>query len=368
MKKQIRVGVIGANPNGSWGTFAHIPALQASEQLLLNGVATSRLETAQQTADKFNIPHAFGDPRELAVSDDIDVVSVCVRVPHHFELVEMALEAGKHVYCEWPLAKDTAEAEKLQALAAKKGLVNMIGLQARYSPVLNYLRDQLAEGRIGKVLACHLNHSVDWMPQLPSSMTYLQDFSSGAHMLSIPGGHSIDALNWLVGEFDELSAFVATQIKEISVVDTGEKYPRTSPDQIMVSGLTAQGVMASLRIQGGSKFGTGLRFEINGEQGDLVVCMEPNGRGIQMSDLELFATSGLGVLEPVAIPEHYYLVPQALRNGPSLNVAHSYHALANAIIDGTEVTDFEHAVRRHKTLDAIMRSSAQREVVSGNYY
>lgn len=363
MKQPIRVGVIGANPNGSWGTYAHIPALQASEQLQLNGVATSRQETARQTADKFGIPHAFGDPRALVVSDDIDVVSVCVRVPHHFELVEMALEAGKHVYCEWPLAKDTVEAERLQALAAKKGLVNMVGLQARYSPVLNFLRDQLAEGRIGRVLACHLNHSVDWMPQLPSSMTYLQDLSSGAHMLSIPGGHSIDALCWLMGEFDELSAFVTTQISEISVVDKGQKHPRTSPDQIIVSGVTTEGVMASLRIQGGSKFGTGLRFEINGEAGDLVVCMEPNGRGIQMSDLELFATSRLGVLEPVAIPEQYYQVPEALRSGPPLNVAHSYQALASAIIDGSAVTDFEHAVLRHKTLDAIMQSSAQREVV-----
>lgn len=365
MKEQIRVGIIGANPNGSWGTVAHIPALQASEHLVLNGVATSRIETARETAEKFGIPHAFGDPRALAMSDHIDVVSVCVRVPHHLELVEMALQAGKHVYCEWPLARDTAEAERLQALASKQGLINMIGLQARYSPVLNYLRDQLAAGRIGRVLASHLNHSVDWMPQLPSSLTYLQDFSSGAHMLSIPGGHSIDAMCWLLGEFEELSAFVATQINEISVVDTGGKFVRTSPDQIMVSGLTTQGVMASMRIQGGSKIGTGMRLEINGEEGDLVVCMEPKGRGIQMADLELFATSSLGVLEPVTIPEAYYHVPPSLRTGPPLNVGESYHALASAIMEGTAVTDFEHAVKRHKTLDAIMHSSKQRAVVRG---
>jgi len=363
MEKQIRVGIIGANPNGSWGTNAHIPALQASEQLMLSGVATSRLETAQQTAHKFDIPHAFAGPDELVVSNEIDVVSVCVRVPHHFELVKMALEAGKHVYCEWPLAKDTAEASQLQALAADKGLVNMIGLQARYSPVLRFLKDQLAEGRIGRVLACHLNHSVDWMPQLPSSMTYLQDFSSGAHMLSIPGGHSIDTLCWLFGEFEELSAFVATQINAISVVDNGQKHLRTSPDQIMVSGVTTDGVMASLRIQGGSRFGTGLRFEINGEKGDLVIGMEPNGRGIQMSDLELFSTSRLGVLEPVTIPDHYYQVPPTLRSGPPLNVAHGYQALASAILGSAKVTDFEHAVLRHKTLDAIMQSSTQRKII-----
>ncbi len=238
-------------------------------------------------------------------------------------------------------------------------MVHKIGLQARHSPVLERLRDLIEEGRIGRVLSCALNHSVDWMPVLPPGMTYLQDFSTGAHMLSIPGGHSIDALCWLLGEFGELSATVKTQIPEIDVAGTGEKFPRTSPDQVLVNGVLETAVVAGIRIQGAPSHGTGMVFEINGEKGDLVVKMAPGGRGIQMADLSLWETTGPGELTPVEIPGHYYGVPKAIRSGPPLNVGRSYLALAGAIRDGAPVPDFGTALNRHRTLDAVVQSAEQ---------
>src|SRR3546814_8255308 len=77
------------------------------------------MESAKATAARYGVAHAFDDPRQLAEHPDVDVVSVCVRVPAHRELVMLALEAGKHVYCEWPLGRDTDEAAELERFARR---------------------------------------------------------------------------------------------------------------------------------------------------------------------------------------------------------------------------------------------------------
>lgn len=352
MTNVLRVGVIGANPNGSWGTFAHLPAIAALPNLTLTAVSTAHLETAQETARRFGTAHAFDDARRLAEHPDVDVVSVCVRVPAHFELVGAALAAGKHVYCEWPLARDSAEAQSLVDQARAAGVVVMVGLQARQSPVLACARDLIAEGAIGEVHAAFLTHSVPWFFGANPGAAYLQDRSSGAHFLSIPGGHSIDALCWLLGEFRSLQAVVAR-------IDRGVEGPAaTSPNQVLVEGVLKDGAIAGLRLQGAPQHGTGVRWEINGAKGDLVITSAPGGRGIQMADLRLQRTTGLGELEDVAIPERYFGVPEAVRKGPPLNVARSYLELASAIEEGRPATpDFAAAVARHKTLDAVQAAS-----------
>src|SRR5690606_8917759 len=314
MTSKIRVGIIGANPNGSWGSFAHLPALAALPQFEATAVATAHLDSAQQTAAKFGLKHAFDDPRQLAECDDVDVVAVCVRVPMHLELVGAALAAGKHVYCEWPLGRTTAEAEAMLNSARGKGVAHMVGLQARHSPVLAYARDLIAEGSIGAVQSCLLNHSVDWISQPGPGHTYLNDLDSGAHMLSIPGGHSIDALCWLLGEFAELSATVTTLNQTIAVTGTGTTMTRTSPDHIVVNGTLDSGIVAAVRIAGATSPGTGIRLEINGSAGDLVISGAPGGRGIQMTDLRLQRTRGMAELIDIEIPEHYFKVPASLRS------------------------------------------------------
>jgi len=364
MTEKVRVGIIGASPNGSWGTMAHLPALQALPQFEVVAVATAHQSTAEQTAAAFAIPSAFGDPYQLIAHPEVDVVSICVRVPAHYNLVMAALDAGKHVYCEWPLGRNTAEAARMAAAARSKNLLHMVGLQARNAPVLERARDLIAEGYIGSVHACSLNHSVDWMPVLPGSLTYLQDIDSGAHMLSIPGGHSIDALCWLLGEFRELSATAKTRIAEITIAETGGKYPRTSPDQIVVNGELANGAVACVRIQGSPSHGTGVRLEINGDRGDLVITTAPGARGIQMADLTLLHTVGPGALAELEVPASYFDVPPSIHTGPPLNVARSYQQLAAAIVDGGAVANFDTAVMRHKTLDHILESSRQGRRVS----
>ena len=104
-----------------WGRDAHIPALRALPEFEITAVSTSRQETADETAKHFGIPHAFADPYKMVQHPDVDLVSICVRVPFHHQLGMAALNAGKHLYCEWPLAATTEQAQQMRDLAVRKG-------------------------------------------------------------------------------------------------------------------------------------------------------------------------------------------------------------------------------------------------------
>lgn len=355
MSRKLRVGVIGANLQGSWGAWAHLPALAGLDRLEASAVATTSMASASATAGQFGIRHAFDDPRRLAECPDVDIVAICVRVPAHRELVGIALDAGKHVYCEWPLGRDTAEALALADAAKVAGVVNMVGLQARCAPVLHHAAALIRSGELGTIRSAAITHSVDWLTQPFPSITYLQERASGAHFLSIPGGHSIDALCWLLGgRFASLSAHIKTSLRDLEVMGTGAPLVRTSADQVLVSGELDNGVMASVRLSGASSPGTGIRLEISGDKGDLVVTAAPGARGIQMSDLRLQRTTGMGEFEDVATPEGYFGVPESLRTGPPLNVARAWLTMADAIEgDGKVSPDFVEAVDHHRLLDRI---------------
>ena len=132
--EKIRVGIIGASMRSGWGRDAHIPALSALPEFEITAVSTSRQQTADETAKHFGIPHAFADPYKMVQHPDVDLVSICVRVPFHHQLGMAALNAGKHLYCEWPLAATTEQAQQMRDLAVRKGVRHMVGLQARGAP------------------------------------------------------------------------------------------------------------------------------------------------------------------------------------------------------------------------------------------
>ena len=117
MTGPLRVGVIGANPNRSWAKDSHIPALRSLENVQLAAVATTSRASADAAAAAFGVRAAYDDPLALITASDIDIVSVCVRVPYHRDLVLAALAADKHVYCEWPLGRDCGEAAEMAAAA-----------------------------------------------------------------------------------------------------------------------------------------------------------------------------------------------------------------------------------------------------------
>src|SRR5688572_24183647 len=137
---KIRVGIIGLNAQRGWAHDAHVPALKAlTSDYAVTALSALRPESARASAAAYGIPHAFTDPAALAQHPDVDLVVITVKVPEHDRLVRAALSAGKHVYCEWPLAMDAIAAESLAAAADARGVRQIIGLQSRASPILRHL-------------------------------------------------------------------------------------------------------------------------------------------------------------------------------------------------------------------------------------
>jgi len=185
--RRIRVGIIGANPDRGWAAQAHIPALKSlPDDFEITALSTSRRQSADAAGKLFGVPLAFDNHQDLVNSADVDVVAVTVKVPHHLELATAALEAGKAVYCEWPLGNGLKEAENLAALAKKKGVLAAAGLQARSAPSVAYVHDLIGQGYVGEVLSTTLIGSgMGWGPTVEPFNAYLNDRKNGATMLSI---------------------------------------------------------------------------------------------------------------------------------------------------------------------------------------
>ncbi len=352
--KRIRVGIIGANPDRGWAAQAHIPALRSlSDDFEITALSTTRRESADAAGKLFDVAAAFDSHQELVNSPAVDVVAVTVKVPYHLELATAALEAGKAVYCEWPLGNGLQEAQTLAALAKKQGVLAVAGLQARSAPAVAYVRDLVEQGYVGEVLSTTLVGSgMGWGPTVEPFNAYLNDKKNGATMLSIAVGHTADALCYCLGEVRELAATMAMRRKRFTIAGTGEGKPMNADDQVGVTGLLEGGAAFSIHYRGGVSRGTNLLWEINGSEGDLQLT----ATGGQAQIWELDVRGGKGAqssLELLPVPEKYRWSP-AQPPGPSTNVAQAYARFARDYREGTHLSPtFEDAVTRHRMLDAI---------------
>lgn len=120
-RNKIRVGIVGANPSRGFASIAHIPALQALPDFEISAVCTTRQDSADAAAKHFGVPLAFSDAEKLARDPAVDLVTVSVKVPDHYLPVMAAIETGKHVYCEWPLGRNTDEAIRMHDAATRRG-------------------------------------------------------------------------------------------------------------------------------------------------------------------------------------------------------------------------------------------------------
>jgi len=142
----VRVGVIGA---GAWARSAHLPGYRRDPRCRVVAVADTLADRARDAAREFDIPLALADGHELIRRDDIDLVDVCTPSHTHFELSWHALEAGRHVLCEKPVAYDFRDTRRAADLACRHGLKTKVGLTFRYSPAMRYMRELVAGGFAG---------------------------------------------------------------------------------------------------------------------------------------------------------------------------------------------------------------------------
>jgi predicted dehydrogenase len=363
MTNTIRVGIVGATVTqggSSWGQNAHVPALKALPGYELKAVCTAHEDTAKASAAAFGAERAFHRFSDMAAHPDIDLIVVCVRVPGHRELVMAGLQAGKAVFCEWPLGRTLAEAEEMAGLARQRSLKTLVGLQARSAPAILYARDLVQAGSIGQVLTANLTCVVPAVLQRGPGRIWQGVRANGANVLTITGGHAIDALCAVLGEFAEVSARVSTRIPEWRTLE-GAAVPVDSPDSINVVGRLVSGAEVSINVAAVPSNPGGNRIDIYGREGTLVLRAEGS---FNTGGSELHAGKGKEALAAMPAPAKYKVVPDGTPGGPPYNVAQAYARAADALRGrGSFDVDFDLAVRRHKLIDAIERSSATSRAV-----
>jgi predicted dehydrogenase len=352
----LRVGLVGAG--GRWGPWAHVPALQVLPEARLHAVCTAHADTAQAAADKYGVQHAYSDIKAMGKDPQVEAALIAVRVPAHYALTKDALDAGKHVYCEWPLGANTQEAEELAALARKKKLLTMVGLQRRASPAYLYMRELIRDGYVGEMLSVNMTMMNSGVLTRTSDRTWQRDAKLGANPLTITFGHAIDAVLMVVGELTEVSAVVSTQARQWFETDTKKYVDTTAPDNILIQGRLENGAVLSANVGVQPFHGSGYRFEIYGKEGTLM--MIGGGEAGQEESRRLVGgKKDDKAPQELPVPDRLKWVPQEVRKvGRAYDVGQMWVNFAKAIRSGKAVEpDFDHAVRRHRMLDAIVRAS-----------
>src|SRR5437867_10742822 len=358
-------GIIGVSPVRGWAATAHIPALRALANYEIRALSGHSAEAARAAGEVFKVNAVFSDHEQLVTQPDIDVVAVTVKVPHHRELVSAALAAGKAVYCEWPLGRDLDDARAMAALAAEQGVRTAVGLQARQAPAIERVQELLSDGYVGEVLSTSVVGLSVVGDALVQPNAYMLDKANGANVLTIAVGHSLDVLNYVLGEFADLSAVSDLRRPLITIEETGEQIVKTAADQIAVIGTLTSRATASIHVREAVAGGTGFLWEINGTDGTLRITAD----AAQPQIFPMTVAGAHGRKEPAELATPAVLTQKwpaltGLQGAPAYNVGRVYAAFAEDIENGTHtVPDFADAVRRHEVIAAIERSAASGERV-----
>ncbi|MFF2176214.1 Gfo/Idh/MocA family protein [Lysinibacillus sp. NPDC058147] len=354
----INVGIIGGSLNNQWASQTHIPALKNNPYYKITAIGTSNMDTAEESAKILNASYAFTNYKELAQSEDVDLVVVSIKVPHHYDAVMAVLDETKHIYCEWPLAIDTKQAEKMAKFAEDRKIHHAIGLQGRQSPEVNYLKQAIQQGDIGKVISCTMQVATQGKGGITDGKSrYLLHENNGATLLTINGGHSLDVLCYILGDFKELSATMNVHFTEALVQETGKTTEKNTADQILIHGTLVDGTSASVHIQGGVH--PAFQLEIRGEKGAFRLTQKNSYGHVQFGNLiieKMIYPNNLQNFKDVLYEE--VNIPSEINNDSIGYVNQAYTILAKDIFKCTkQIPDFNDAVKLHRLLDAVQQSA-----------
>ncbi|KAL2850405.1 hypothetical protein BJX68DRAFT_266616 [Aspergillus pseudodeflectus] len=341
----------------AWVSRSHALALQKpplSSKYKLNAVATSSKDTAVVSAERWGVSStkAYTAASQLANDPEVDLVVVGVKLPLHYELALPLLEAGKDVFVEWPLATTLDQVTELQAAARRGGGRTIVGLQARASPAILTAKEILDSGALGKIVATTVVGWDNSLLYLPPRFDYEHEAANRADISTITSGHVLDALCFLLGEFESLSSTINCFFPSIRTPHHNGPVKRDAPDSILVHGTLKSGAVASFSmVLTPPGLPSSFTWTIAGEKGALK--FESNNINIQIFPPKLYIHTATGGSD-TASEWKEVLVPEPLHFG---QVGELYQAFAEGEKAPGTLTNFDGAALRHRMLEACLTSS-----------
>ena len=354
-RKISRIAVVGADPHGrGFGARAHVAAVLGTPGLRLAAVCTSREETAVASAAAFGADRWYADYEQLMQDSEVDVVTIAVRVRLHAKIAEAALEAGKPVYCEWPLCLTSTEARRLGELARKRSVPTAVGLQARFAPSARYARQLVSEGAIGRPLSFVSTQLLGRFDVVSSrSWLALEDEGSGA--LHVATGHAVDLVESLLGRIDAIAGARATMLPQGEFTDTCEPFTWTASDVVAFTARLTTGCVGSFYTTYLAQEPGRYELHLFGDEGELTL-RAPGYVSYAPSTL-LIKHAGRSVAEAVSVPDAFRQGVDLEENEVGFNVAHALFGLVGAVLGQADFhPGFEDAVHVHQVLEHVQRS------------
>ncbi len=372
MADKLRVGVIGA---GRWSASAHLPSYARSPLCDVVAICDLNEDLARQRAQEFNIPDVYTLYEDMLARTDIDVIDVCTRGTSHERdnhevLAFAALEAGKHVLCEKPVAHDYRDTWRAHELAQRKGLKTKVGLTFRYAPAMLYMRDLIKQGFVGTpfIFNGYEQNSQFISPDIPVTKMDLVPETELAEIRvsSLEGyGAPIIDLSLLFMDSD-LTSVVGTLHNFVPYRTTidGRKARTNIDDGDIYIGEYKSGAFCSVQ----SSYVTvgnypGLEARVYGSEGGLICrLIEEFGVCQTLHSAKPDAVEYV----PVEIPAEYF--PPGYTPGepwPSLFYANLVHNFMQEITDGGEENqgNFAQSARVQEIINAVEMSFRERRWV-----
>jgi len=324
---------------------------------------------AETAAARLGWAAAETDWRALIARDDVQLIDIAAPGSVHAPIAIAALQAGKHVLCEKPLANTLAEAERMAAAADgafPSGARAMVGFNYRRVPALALARRLVEQGRIGPLRHVRAVYLQDWLVDPDSPLTWrMQAEQAGSGALGDLGAHIVDLARFLTGdEITGVAAVSATFVEERPLLGDEGTGRVTVDDAVVFSARFGSGALGSFeatRYAAGRK--NGLRIELNGSAGSLAFDLE------RLNELEFYdgddtdggATGGFRRIL-VTEPEHPYLSgwwPPGHILGWEHTFTNQARDLLTAIADGGQpAPSFGDGLAVQRVLDAVQRSAA----------
>jgi predicted dehydrogenase len=332
-------------------------------------------------ADKWGWGEAATDWREVIARNDIDIVDIVTPGDTHAEIAIAALEAGKHVLCEKPLANTVAEAEAMTdtaARAAERGVRSMVGFTYRRVPAATFARDLVAAGRIGEIRQVRASYRQDWLMDADAPLTWrMQKERAGSGSLGDIGAHAIDLSEYITGlRLNSVSGIIDTIVAERPLLAEGVGLSGTASDErgavtvddiALFSGRYSapDGGYAPLGTFEATRFATGrknaLRVEVSGSLGAVSFDLE---RMNELAFYDATLPAGEQGFRTILVTEHDhpYLAPwwpPGHMLGYEHGFSHQVVDFVDAIASGDQPRpSFADGLHVQRVLDAVERSSA----------
>ena len=346
VKKKVRVGVIGAG----FARKAHVPGFLAWPNVEVVAICSGHRANAEATAQEYGIPHVVSGYEEMVRMEEVDLIDVVTPPYLHYPMVMAALEAGKHVLCEKPMALNAGESREMYRRAEDAGIVHLINHELRFNPTQMRMKELIDEGFIGRLRHVILTTITSFQSDASSPWTWWSQREKGGGRLGAGGSHHIDQLRWWFGEIDGVCSRGRTFVDKRPLPNSSETRVVDSDDFASLLIHFANGAEGIVCLSSVASHIRGNRVEAYGDQGSLLLDAEGMLWGAREGEKEF---------RNLSLPDPMASVDSVAANVWTRSFAHLAKHIVDAIASGGTVqrgATFYDGLRCQQVLDATRQS------------